>query len=490
MVTAGGESSDEDVDNINPNAPARVQSLASAASDPVVVIPPNTEMGISPEPEIEIICSDQVDQKDSLLHHSSLAAQTIIAATENEQRKKRNEIQKLMAAAKGPTSWYSTFQYESERRPWWMPIDPFDHELDLGNQLRTPSVDVTNFDRYLPKSAVSTKSALVKRQMYHKQQQQRISSGYINAELVNTVAAMEDTLPDEDEEDDDIRELGVGGVSTMTPMGPSVTSFETLKPGRSPSDSSDDYHHKMKGIDITMLGRQGSNSSMRDVIGIGTTPGGPMSTQLTKANSSRGVNKSENLVLHNQLLIDFNVVIRKLMLYSAVWFVFCGLILITSTGFGFYEWKGYVLNVFLISLLGIGVGVSYRSETQVSEWSFTLRLKYLSYYALLCWFTLGMAFVVAIIYVALFPIKYELFCMENGCDRGAVSVLFVTMTAVMSLLVYFAILLMYMDVVSRSVIVCGRFYDLWAETRGIELFIHKLSYRFEYVFTLFFVDHF
>ena len=324
----------------------------------------------------------------------------------------------------------------------------------------------------LPKSAVSRSSALVKRQMYHKQQQERISSGYINAAKVRDVAAMEDTLPDEDE--DEFKELGVR---------PSTTSFESLKGSESPS-----LRHKMKGVDIAMLGR-GGDSPLRDVVGIGGTPGGPVATQLTKASASRGVEKSENLRLHNELLIDFNVIIRKLMLYSCIWLVFCFLMLITSSAFGFYEWKGYVLNVILILLLGVGVAVCHRSETQVSEWSFTVRLQYLSYYALLCWVVLGMLFMVSLIYCALFPIKYKTFCADNGCDRGTASVLFVTVTACLSLLVYFAVLLLYMDCVSRAVIICGRFYDLWAETRGIELFIHKLSYRFEYVLLLCYIQN-
>ena len=383
----------------------------------------------------------------TVLDTNNRAAQTIVASQEEERRREEERLNRQKSDV-GPTSWYTNFLYEPESRPWWLPIDPYDKNDQTANDVKRPSMDLTTFDDQLPKNAVTSQRNLIKRQLYHAQQQQRISAMNLDAEKINS----QNPVPEESVDTHDEYHDNDHGDEYMDPL-------------------------KRKNVNIAGLG-----VIQQDSAGDPDSNGIEEANSMEKVISASGKEISEDHVLMNQLLIDFNVIIRKFILFTSVLFMltFCGLLGGAITGF--YEWKGYFVNSMGIVLFGIGIFIGFRSE---KYWSFTQRLQFISYYWFLSWIVLISVFALSLIYVFVFPSKYTTFCEVNDCNTSGGAVLMVTISAALTWIIWLMIALFYIDLTARTIIVCGRFYDLWSKQVGLLGFIHKQCYKFRSIFNNF-----
>ena len=323
-----------------------------------------------------------------------------------------------------------------------MPIDAYDKNDRAEHDAQRPSMDLTTFDDQLPKTAVTSQKNLIKRQLYHAQQQQRISAMNLNAEKVNEEVPEESVEVDEDEKDVDI-------------------------------EHSND---PLRGRNLNIAGLGVSDH----------TPGNSMIihddkdiNEMTKVISATGEEIAENHVILNQLMIDFNVIVRKFILYTSIIAALTFCALITGAATGFFQWKGYVVNSLVFVLLIIGICIGFRAE---KHWSFTQRLNYISYYWLLCWIWIIIVFTISLIWLFVLPSKYTKYCRNNGCSTSAFAAFMVTIIAALTMIIWFIFVMFYIDCVSRLIIVCGRFYDLWSKQLGLLGFIHKSCYRFRSIF--------
>lgn len=107
-----------------------------------------------------------------------------------------------------------------------------------------------------------------------------------------------------------------------------------------------------------------------------------------------------------------------------------------------------------------------------------LRLKYLSYYWLCCCIAIAIVFIIAIVYVFLFPNRYINYCSGRECSTSAVVLIMISLTAILMVMVWMVLVLFYIDIISRCVIIAGRFGESWKHLSGIQYRVHMSCYKF------------
>ena len=152
------------------------------------------------------------------------------------------------------------------------------------------------------------------------------------------------------------------------------------------------------------------------------------------------------------LSIDYQINCRKFILFTSLLFFIVAMTFGVSVWREFYELKGWGFNsmVLLLLLYGLAVGAIC---SNMMRYSAQCLLRMLNVYWICCWLTIIGLFVTAIVYLVLFPTKFQNFCHSSeSCTVNTTTLIFAECSLVSFLMVYIVLMLFYMQRVAHLVL--------------------------------------